>query len=72
MNTEQVKQLILKDMPAAEVFVASDDDVHFSAEIKWDGFAQMSKVKQQQKVYQILSQQITSGQIHALSLKTSA
>jgi acid stress-induced BolA-like protein IbaG/YrbA len=44
--------------------------VHFDAEIKAAQFAGLSRVAMQQQVYAALGDLITSGAVHALSLKT--
>jgi acid stress-induced BolA-like protein IbaG/YrbA len=72
MRVEELKNLIEKNLPDSIVFVESDDEVHFSAEIICPAFAGKSRVQQQQMVYQIVNPYIQSGEVHALSLKTRA
>ncbi len=53
-----------------EVSVHSEDNVHFDAIVKSSIFQGMPRVKRQQLVYACVSEEIRSGLIHALSLKT--
>lgn len=69
MTTEELKAHILASMPTAEVFVEGDG-YHFEAIVISDEFAGLSAVKKQQRVYQSVQNEITSGNLHALSIKT--
>ncbi|WP_096365382.1 MULTISPECIES: BolA family protein [Thiohalobacter] len=68
MQAEEVKQLIEKGLPDAEVIVTGDGD-HFEATVISPGFADLNMVKQHQAVYKTLGDGF-QGAIHALALKT--
>jgi acid stress-induced BolA-like protein IbaG/YrbA len=70
MQPEDIKQLIENHLPGVKAFVSSEDNVHFSAIVVGEIFKGQSVVKQQQMVYAALGNKITTGEIHALALKT--
>jgi len=70
MQPTKIKELIEAQLPGAQVSVEGDDGVHFAATVIYTGFEGKSRVEQQQMVYAALATHITSGNIHALSLKT--
>lgn len=70
MGPQQIEQVIMSNMPDARVTVTGDDGVHFDAIVVSPAFAGISPVKRQQMVYAALGDLITSGQVHALGLKT--
>ncbi len=68
---QQDIQIILRDnLPDAQVIVDSSDGVHFEAVVVTDAFINQKSVARQRIVYAIIGAHITSGAIHALSLKT--
>lgn len=69
MNPEDVKNIIQAGLPDCEVTVTGDGS-HFDAVVIGDVFEGQSAVKKQQLVYATLGDRITSGEIHALSIKT--
>ncbi|MCW9025220.1 MAG: BolA family transcriptional regulator [Gammaproteobacteria bacterium] len=69
MNPEDVKNIILAGLPDCEVTVTGDGS-HFDAVVIGEIFEGQSAVKKQQMVYTTLGDRITSGAIHALSIKT--
>lgn len=69
MDPEVVKQLIQAGLPDCEVTVTGDGS-HFDAIVVGDVFADLSLVKKQQLVYKTVNDRITSGELHALSIKT--
>ncbi|HEB55147.1 MAG TPA: BolA family transcriptional regulator [Gammaproteobacteria bacterium] len=69
MNPEEVKKLIETGLPDCEVTVSGDGS-HFDAIVVGEVFADLSPVKKQQLVYATVSDKITSGVVHALSIKT--
>lgn len=69
MNPQDVQQMIQAGLPDCEVKVEGDGS-HFDAVVIGDVFAGLSPVKKQQKVYATLGDKITSGEVHALSIKT--
>lgn len=68
MNPEDVQKLIEAGLPDCEVKVQGDGS-HFEAVVIGDVFEGLSAVKKQQKVYATLGDKITSGEVHALSIK---
>lgn len=70
MKIEQIKQLILKVLPHAEISIQTHDNVHFEAIIVSELFTGLPLVKRQQLVYGALSSELKSGEIHAFSMKT--
>jgi acid stress-induced BolA-like protein IbaG/YrbA len=69
MNPEEVKRLIEAGLPGCEVTVSGDGS-HFDAIVVGEMFEGMSPVKKQQAVYGTVTEQITSGALHALTIKT--
>ena len=69
MQPEEVKGLILAGLPDCEVSVTGDGS-HFQAIVVGDVFADKTPVQKQQLVYATLGDRITSGELHALSIKT--
>ena len=69
MSPEEVQKMIEAGLPGCEVKVTGDGS-HFDAVVIGDVFEGLSLVKKQQKVYATLGDKITSGEVHALSIKT--
>ena len=69
MEPEQVKQLIAAGLPDCEITVTGDGS-HFDATVIGEVFAGLSLVKKQQLVYATVNDRITSGELHALTIKT--
>jgi acid stress-induced BolA-like protein IbaG/YrbA len=69
MDPTEVEKLIKAGLPDCEVSVKGDGS-HFDAIVVGEVFAGLSLVKQQQMVYATVVDKITSGQLHALSIKT--
>lgn len=69
MDPKDVEKLIAAGLPDCEVTVTGDGS-HFEAVVVGAVFAGMSPVKKQQLVYGTCGDRITSGEIHALSIKT--
>ena len=69
MDPEEVKRLIEAGIPGSQVKVKGDGS-HFDAVVISEAFAGLTPVKKQQLVYATVNEQITSGQLHALSIKT--
>ena len=69
MNPEDVKKLIEAGLPDCEVTVTGDGS-HFDAIVVGEVFADMLPVKKQQMVYATVTDKITSGELHALTIKT--
>ena len=69
MTPEDVQKMIEAGLPDCEVKVTGDGS-HFEAVVIGDVFDGLSLVKKQQKVYATLGDKITSGEVHALTIKT--
>ena len=67
MNSEQIEKLLQEAFPDAEVSVASDDNVHFSAKIVDAGFAGQSRVARHRRVHDAIGPELGRA-IHAMSL----
>ena len=73
MTKEDLKEILESTLDNCKATVDSDDNVHFSAIIIADDFNDMkSKVKRQQLVYSKVNDFISSGELHAFSMKTIA
>ena len=68
MAPEEVQNMIQAGLPDCEVKVEGDGS-HFEAIVIGDMFEGMSLVKKQQAVYKTLGDKITSGELHALTIK---
>lgn len=69
MDPEEVKKLIMAGLPDCEVTVKGDGS-HFDAVVVGEVFAGKNLVTRQKLVYATVNDVITSGQLHALSIKT--
>ena len=69
MDPATVEQLIKAGLSDCEVIVKGDGS-HFDAIVIGEVFADKSLVKQQQLVYATVVDRISSGELHALSIKT--
>jgi len=69
MDPAEVAKLIEAGLPGCQVTVNGDGS-HFEAIVVGEVFAGHSLVKQQQLVYATVVDRITSGELHALSIKT--
>lgn len=69
LSNAEVQTLIQTHLPDATVTV-NGDGYKYEAHIISASFQGLSKVKRHQRVYAGLSEVITSGQLHALTLYT--
>ncbi len=69
MNTEAIIQLIQQQLPDSKVDIEGDG-YHYQALIISNEFIGKNSLQRQQLVYKALNQAITSGDLHAISLKT--
>ena len=70
MDAQHIEQYISDHMPQANVSVTGDDGVHFDVIVVSPEFEGVMPVKRQQMVYTAISELITTGQVHALGMKT--
>ncbi|MBK1649401.1 BolA family protein [Rhabdochromatium marinum] len=68
METEAVARLIRDGLPEAEVQVTGDGS-HFEASVISAAFEGLTPIKKQRLVMDTVREQITSGELHALSIK---
>lgn len=68
METSEVQRLIEAGLPGAQVTVTGDGS-HFQAVVISQDFEGKSLVAQQKMVMATVTAQITSGALHALSIK---
>jgi acid stress-induced BolA-like protein IbaG/YrbA len=71
LETDVIKKRIEEGIPGAKAEVTGDG-YKYEAVVVSDQFKDLNTMKQHQKVYATVNDLITSGQLHALSLKTSA
>jgi acid stress-induced BolA-like protein IbaG/YrbA len=69
MQAEQIKLQLQQHLADSHVDVDGDGH-HFYATVVSPVFEGQSRVARQQLVYQILNEQIKSGELHAISFKT--
>lgn len=67
---EQINQQISQALPGAQVIVTSPDNVHFYAEVTYEGFRDKPIVAQHRLVYAAIKDLLTSETVHALKLDT--
>lgn len=68
MTTDEIKAMIEAGFESAQVMVSGDNGM-FDTIVIADEFDGLTAVKRQQTVYATVNAQITSGAIHALSIK---
>ncbi len=69
MQADEVKQLVESQLEGCSVYTAGEG-CDFQITVVGEMFTGMSPVKKQQAVYGCLTEQIASGAIHAVSIKT--
>lgn len=70
MKAHEIKAIIEQSIPTKLVTVESNDNVHFEATVISSVFEGLTLLKRQQLVYKTLGDLISTGKVHALSLKT--
>lgn len=69
MSPDQVKELLQSKLPECEFQVLGDGS-HFEVTAIGAVFESLNAVKKQQLIYGVLNEEIKSGAIHALIIKT--
>ncbi|PIQ42687.1 MAG: hypothetical protein COV52_02710 [Gammaproteobacteria bacterium CG11_big_fil_rev_8_21_14_0_20_46_22] len=69
MDSKTIEHLIHEALTCQHVQVEGDG-YHFTATIVSETFDDLRSVQRQQKVYAAVNQPISTGELHALSLKT--
>ena len=67
MTPEHIQQLIAAHMPEATVEVSGDEG-KFIANVTSEVFAGLSPIKRHKLVYASVNDEITSGELHALTI----
>lgn len=70
MQAAEVRALIEKGLPEADVRIRGDDGVHFEAIVIDSRFAGKNMLEQHRMVFATLGDFVQDGTIHALALKT--
>jgi acid stress-induced BolA-like protein IbaG/YrbA len=68
MNTEEIQNIIETSLNGSKASVSGEEG-KFEATVISAAFEGLSIVKQHQIIYKLLDQHISSGAIHALSIK---
>lgn len=68
MNSDQIEQLLQAEFPDCQISVEGGDGKYLVTAIG-DVFEGLNAVKRQQAVYQVLNPHISSGAIHAVSMR---
>lgn len=68
MEKNEIASIIKEALVDAEVKIDSDG-YHYQITVISPCFKGLNKVKRQQRIYQTLHEQITSGTLHAVSIK---
>ncbi len=68
MHPDEIKRLIEAGIPGSMALV-SGDGYKYEAVVVSDAFEGLSMIKEQQMVYATIHQQITTGALHAITIK---
>lgn len=68
MDSNQIVDLLVAELPDCDVTVEGGDGKYLVTAVG-DIFEGLNAVKRQQTVYRILNQHITSGAIHAVTMR---
>ena len=69
MDSNEIKQLVKKNLPDCKVMLTGDDS-HFQIVVVSSAFIDKRPLDRHRLVYDLVNQAIVSGQLHALSVKT--
>jgi acid stress-induced BolA-like protein IbaG/YrbA len=70
ISPEQVETLIKAKLPDAQIQALTSDGEHYEVIVVSSEFEGVGRVKQHQMVYGAVQQEMNSGILHAMSLKT--
>ena len=73
-SPEEIRKKLVEKLPGAEVTVEDMTGTrdHFQVQVMWTGFNAKSLIQQHQLVNRALQEDLDSGAIHALKIKTYA
>lgn len=69
MEPQQIEQILKEHLNIEEIYVQGENS-HFGVIVVSNEIAKLSRVKQQQLIYAPLMDYFSSGEIHALTIKT--
>lgn len=69
MEPKKIEDILKEKLNLSEVY-AQGENAHFGVIVVDDEIASLSRVKQQQVIYGPLMEYFTTGEIHALTIKT--
>ena len=70
ISPNQVEAMIQAQLPDAQVQVLTNDGEHYEVTVVSSAFAGKGLVQQHQLVYKAIQQEMLSGAIHAMAVKT--
>jgi acid stress-induced BolA-like protein IbaG/YrbA len=70
VSSQQVEALIKAELPDAEVYVLTNDGEHYEVTVISAAFEEKRLVQQHQLVYRAVQDDMLSGAIHAMAVKT--
>jgi acid stress-induced BolA-like protein IbaG/YrbA len=70
VSSEQVEQAIKAQIPDAQVQVITPDGEHYEVTVVSSQFEGKGLVQQHQLVYRAIQEEMLSGAIHAMAVKT--
>lgn len=72
MNIQEIKERLLEAFPGAQVDVTdlTGTEDHWDVYVKDEGFKNMSRIERHQAVMAAFQNELTSGEVHALSIRT--
>lgn len=77
MKTEEMKQRLIQAYPDADphseiqVYDLTGTSDHWEVSVKSSAFAGLSRIEQHQHVMKAFAAELKTGEVHALSIKTS-
>lgn len=69
METQEIEQILKNALNLKEIYVQGEN-AHFGVIVIDDEIASLPRLKQQQTIYAPLMSYFSSGEIHALTIKT--
>lgn len=70
MTQDELLLKLKSNYPQAHIKVHSEDNVHFEVYIESSSFAGLSRIEQHQQVMMAVDQELKSGELHAIAIKT--
>lgn len=70
MTQDELLSKLKSKYPQALIKVHSEDNVHFEVYIESSSFTGLSRIEQHQQVMMAVDQELKSGELHAIAIKT--